>query len=301
MFSSPSSRCWMARLATLILSVALIAAACGDDDDDASDADTDAAPTTSATTDSGSPETTTAPATTGAPPTTVAATEALRILVSNDDGVGAEGISQLVAALAALADTEVTVSAPAENQSGTSDSMTEGELASTEATTADGYPATAVEGFPADAVSAGLDTMAEPPHLVVSGINEGQNIGELTELSGTVGAARTAARAGIPALATSQALGDPPDYPTGVAVVVAWVDEQREALLAGQVEPTVISFNFPTCPTGEPRGEVVEVPLATGMGDRSFDNVDCEGEAPVPADDVDALVWGFTSQTELTF
>lgn len=298
MFSYPSSRCWMARLATLVVSVALIAAACGDDDDTAEGTETATASSTTAemATD------TTAPATTVAPsPTTVAAAETLRILVGNDDGVGAEGISQLVAALAELPDTEVTVSAPAENQSGTSDSMTEGDVVSTETTTADGHPATAVDGFPADAIAAGLDAMDEPPHLVVSGINEGQNIGELTELSGTVGAARTAARAGIPALATSQALGDPPDYPAGVAVVVAWVEEQREALLAGEVEPTVISFNFPTCPVGEPRGEVVEVPLATGMGDRSFDAVDCEGDAPVPADDVDALVWGFTSQTELTF
>lgn len=298
MFSYPSSRCWMARLATLVVSVALIAAACGDDDDTAEGTETATASSTTAemATD------TTAPATTVAPsPTTVAAAETLRILVGNDDGVGAEGISQLVAALAELPDTEVTVSAPAENQSGTSDSMTEGDVVSTETTTADGHPATAVDGFPADAIAAGLEAMDEPPHLVVSGINEGQNIGELTELSGTVGAARTAARAGIPALATSQALGDPPDYPAGVAVVVAWVEEQREALLAGEVEPTVISFNFPTCPVGEPRGEVVEVPLATGMGDRSFDAVDCEGEAPVPADDVDALVWGFTSQTELTF
>ena len=204
----------MARLATLVVSVALLAAACGDDDSDDAAADTSAAPSTTAE-DTGA--TTTAPTTTDTPSTTVAAAETLRILVSNDDGVGAEGISQVVAALAELPDTEVTVSAPAENQSGTSDSMTDGDVVSTETTTADGYPATAVEGFPADAVAAGLAAMDEPPHLVVSGINEGQNIGELTELSGTVGAARTGARAGIPALATSQALGDPPDYPTGVS------------------------------------------------------------------------------------
>ncbi len=190
MFSYPSSRCWMARLATLVVSVALIAAACGDDDDTAEGTETANASSTTV-----EPATdTTAPATTAAPsPTTVAAAEALRILVGNDDGVGAEGISQLVAALADLPDTEVTVSAPAENQSGTSDSMTEGDVVSTETTTADGHPATAVEGFPADAIAAGLEAMDEPPHLVVSGINEGQNIGELTELSGTVGAARTAA------------------------------------------------------------------------------------------------------------
>ena len=260
-----------------------------------------ASSTTEVATDTEGATTAEAPATTAAPPTTAVAPETLRILVSNDDGVGAEGISQVVAALAELPDTEVTVSAPAENQSGTSDSMTDGDVVSSETTTADGHPATAVEGFPADAVAAGLAAMDEPPHVVVSGINEGQNIGELTELSGTVGAARTAARGGIPALATSQALGDPPDYPTGVAVIVAWIEEQRDALLAGEIEPTVINLNFPTCPVGEPRGEVVEVPLATGMGDRSFDEVDCEGEAPVPADDVDALVWGFTSQTELTF
>jgi 5'-nucleotidase len=289
----------MARLATLIISVALIAAACGDDDSD--DGDTDAGPATTVDAAETSGATTTVPATTAAPTTAAAATETLRILVSNDDGVGAEGISQVVAALTELPDTEVTVSAPAENQSGTSDSMTDGDLVSTETTTADGHPATAVEGFPADAVAAGLEAMTEPPHLVVSGINEGQNVGGLTELSGTVGAARTGARAGIPALATSQALGEPPDYPTGVAVVVTWVEEHRDALLAGEVDATVVNFNFPTCPVGEPRGEVVEVPLGSDMGDRSFDQVDCEAEPPVPADDIDAIIWGFTSETELTF
>ena len=300
MFSYPSSRCWMARLATLLVSVALIVAACGDDDSDDTDAEAGSATTVEAAETGGAG--TTAPATTAAPPTTAAAAEPLRILVSNDDGVGAEGISQVVAALAELPDTEVTVSAPAENQSGTSDSMTDGDLVSSETTTADGHPATAVDGTPADAVTAGLDAMAEPPHLVVSGINEGPNITQASvDRSGTIGAARTAARSGIPALAGSQWLGDPPDFPTGVAVVLTWVDDHRDALLAGEIEPTVISFNFPTCPTGEPRGEVVEVPPATEIGDRDLGVVDCEGEPPVPADDVDALIWGFTSETELTF
>lgn len=300
MFSYPSSRCWMARLATLVVSLALIVAACGDDDSD--DAESEAGPSTTVESSETEGATTTAPSTTAAPPTTVAVTEPLRILVSNDDGVAAEGISQVVAALAELPDAEVTVSAPAENQSGTSDSMTDGDLVSTETTTADGHPATAVQGTPADAVIAGLEAMTEPPHLVVAGINEGPNAGQASiDRSGTVGAARTAARADIPALAASQWLGSPPDYPTGVDVVVAWVTERRDALVAGEVNAVVVNFNFPTCPTGTPRGQVVEVPVAAGIEGRDLGVVDCEGDPPELSDDFDALLWGFTSETELTF
>ena len=53
------------------------------------------------------------------------------------------------------------------------------------------------------------------PDVVLSGINQGQNLGALSDVSGTVGAARTAARHGIPALAVSQGTGNPPDYAAG--------------------------------------------------------------------------------------
>lgn len=67
----------------------------------------------------------------------------LRILVTNDDGVGAEGIAALVDALSALDNTEVTVVAPAENQSGSGSKTTDNDaFVGVEAETASGVPAT---------------------------------------------------------------------------------------------------------------------------------------------------------------
>ncbi len=296
------ARCWTARLATLLISLALIAAACGGDDDSGDPAITGTDSRTTTTEPEAGETGDMAETDAVAPSTTEAPIETLRVSVSNDDGVAAEGISAVVEGLAALPNVEVTVSAPAENQSGTSDTTTDGDVVSTEATTADGHPATAVEGFPADAVLAGLEAMgiAEPPHLVVSGINEGPNIGQLVELSGTVGAARTGARAGIPALAVSQGLGEPIEYETATLIVVDWVDEHRDALVAGEVDPLVVNYNVPTCPVGEVRG-IVEVPLAGDAGDRDLTDVDCEGDVPEPADDLDALIFGWASETDLTF
>ena len=84
--------------------------------------------------------------------TTTVAAETLDILVSNDDGYDAEGIDAVVEALIALPDTNVTVVAPAENQSGSGGNTTPGELTATDEETLSGYPVTAVQGFPADAV-----------------------------------------------------------------------------------------------------------------------------------------------------
>jgi 5'-nucleotidase len=268
----------------------LVLAGCSSDDGDEDDAAAEA-PATDDTT------------------TTTAAPEPLRILVSNDDGFGAEGIDALVEGLLTLDEVELTVSAPLENQSGTSDSTTPGDEATSEETTLSGYPATAVDGFPADSVEAGLEALAEPPHLVVSGINEGQNIGPLTELSGTVGAARTGARAGIPALAVSQGLlldssAPPPNYPDAVELVLAWVEEHRAELVAADPVDgiaAVTNLNVPTCPVGE-IGELLEVPVASEaqVGDADVFAVDCEAAVDAPGNDVAGFLAGHPVQSELT-
>lgn len=242
--------------------------------------------------------------------TTTAAPEALRILVANDDGYAAEGIDALVEGLLTLADVEVTVFAPLENQSGTSDNANPGlDEATTEETTLSGYPAVAVDGFPADSVEQGLAAMAaELPHLVVSGINEGQNIGPLTELSGTVGAARTGARAGIPALAVSQGLfingGPEPDYPAAVEIALTWIGEHRDELVAAEPVDGVAevnNINVPTCPTGE-QGELIVVPVATEAEVEGDDlgAVDCETEVTDLPHDVAGFLAGHPVQSELT-
>jgi 5'-nucleotidase len=291
-----------------LLALSLLAAACGDDDEGGEEA----APTTAAaaetTTTAEATETTAVPETTEAPTTTVAA-EPLTILVTNDDGIGAEGIDVLVETLRTLPDVEIVVFAPAENQSGSSDRFTDGEvaLAVTETTTASGFPATSVAGFPADSVIQALDLggMTEMPDLVISGINEGQNIGPFAALSGTVGAARTAARRGIPALAVSagtlvQADGSKlSDFESAAEAVLEWVELYLADVAAGEYADapiTVWNINTPTCTAGEPRG-LIEAPLATDVGDRPVLAPDCTSTVDSSLDDVDAFVNGSSSLT----
>ncbi|MCB1016320.1 MAG: hypothetical protein KDB10_14570, partial [Acidimicrobiales bacterium] len=202
----------------------------------------------------------------------------------------------VVEALSALPDTNVVVVAPAENQSGTGGNTTPGALTATEEETLSGHPVTAVQGFPADSVNYGLENVVEePPDLVVTGLNEGQNMGPVIDASGTVGAARAAVAAGIPALASSQGIDqEPPEFEAGVEQVVAWVEEHRDALVAGEADVVVTNLNIPSCAEGEVRG-LVEVPAATDMGGRDYNAADCTSTEEDPPDDVGAFNVGFAS------
>lgn len=192
----------------------------------------------------------------------------MRVLVTNDDGVGAPGIDALVQALSQNPALEITVIAPATNQSGTGDNFNTGPINVFPSSTAGAFPATAVAGFPADTVFYGVThAMPVPPDLVVSGINAGQNVGNLTELSGTVGAGLTAARFHIPAIAISTAIGANIDYTEAATYTAELVERFRisrslRSKLSPPKEPTalVVNVNFPTCPTGSTHG-VVLVPL----------------------------------------
>lgn len=228
-------RCTAHRSALVALALLLPLAACSSSDGGGDES----APTTTA-----AEETT----------TTEAAAEPLQILVSNDDGYDAEGIDVLVAGLQTLDDVELTVVAPLTQQSGQGGKSTTGELAVSEVETAGGFEATAVEGFPADSIRVALDEQEVEADLVVTGINEGQNLGPLVDLSGTVGAARAAVARGIPALATSQGSGDTFDYEAAVPFILDWIEEHREALIAGEAPVEVVNMNIPSCPEGEVKG-----------------------------------------------
>jgi 5'-nucleotidase len=234
--------------------------------------------------------------------------EPLRILVTNDDGYSAEGIDTVVEALRRLPGVKVTVVAPADQRSGTGSRETPGELTATEQRTASGYPATAVDGYPVDTVTYAMSKVftAAPPDLVVSGINEGQNLGPVVNASGTVGAAKAAVGRGLPALAASagetepvgQAATIPPDYDTAATLVVQWVTAHRNALLAGPPSPaTVVNLNTPTCTTGRMRG-LKQVPAATD-GAGALDPANCESTATEVPDDITAFLAGFAAVTEL--
>ncbi len=189
-------------------------------------------------------------------------TEPFQILVTNDDGVGAPGIAALVDALQTLPNVEVTVVAPKTNQSGTSDNQTSGPISVEPATTANGDAALAVTGFPADTVWWAVRSGVVPrPDLVVSGINFGNNLGDISEVSGTVGAARAAARLGIPSVAASQGLSN--DFSASAPIVRDIIAFIRPFIEAGQA-PTpakILRIEIPSCTSGSIRGGKV-VPVA---------------------------------------
>jgi 5'-nucleotidase len=124
----------------------------------------------------------------------------MRILISNDDGYLAPGINALAEALASIA--EIIVVAPDSNRSGASNSLSLDRPLSVNRA-ANGFYF--VNGTPTDCVHIALTGMGDAlPDLVVSGINNGQNMGDDTLYSGTVAAATEAYLFGIPAIAFSQ-------------------------------------------------------------------------------------------------
>lgn len=273
------------------LAVSLVAAGCGGDGDG------------TGIPQSGERETTTTESTTTTERTDgdeASAGDTLQILVTNDDGVAAEGLDVLVTVLAALDGVEVTVVAPAEQQSGTGGQTTEGPVETMAAETAGGHEATAVAGFPTDAVQVAFGELGVEPHVVVAGINEGQNLGAIVEVSGTVGAARAALRQGVPALAVSQGIGDTFDYEVAAELVVAWIEEHRDALLAGELPAdTVASLNVPSCAAGEVRG-LVEVATDVTTTDGALEAGDCTSVEDGFTDDITAFLNGFATLAEVT-
>lgn len=129
-----------------------------------------------------------------------------QILLTNDDGIGSPGLWAAAEVLSELG--FVTVVAPRHQSSGmgrslpnTSDGIITEEIVQIKGQTWKVY---SVGGSPAQAVLHGiLEIMPQAPHLVVSGINYGENVGLGVTISGTIGAALEAASLGYPALAVS--------------------------------------------------------------------------------------------------
>ncbi|MEY2892105.1 MAG: hypothetical protein RJA98_2013 [Pseudomonadota bacterium] len=124
----------------------------------------------------------------------------MRILIANDDGYLAPGLAALVQACEGLG--ELDVVAPEQNASGTSNSLTLHRPLSVY-TASNGFRF--VNGTPSDCVHVALTgLLPQRPDLVVSGINQGANMGDDTLYSGTVAAAMEGYLFGIPSIAFSQ-------------------------------------------------------------------------------------------------
>ena len=171
---------------------------------------------------------------------------ALRVLVTNDDGVEAEGVHALAAAIV-RAGHEVVVVAPSGERSGSGAAIgrlhRSGPIAwkAVEWSDLPGTEVHSVDLPPAAAVYAGcLGAFGATPDAVASGVNPGLNYGHLVLHSGTVGAALTAHVLGIPAVAVSIAWGDDEHWDTAATIAAAALP-----WLVGLDEPSVVNLNVP--------------------------------------------------------
>jgi 5'-nucleotidase len=183
--------------------------------------------------------------------------QTMRILIANDDGYLAPGLAALVQACEGLG--ELDVMAPEQNASGTSNSLTLNRPLSV-LTAGNGFRY--VNGTPSDCVHLALTgVLPHRPDLVVSGINNGANMGDDTLYSGTVAAAMEGFLFGIPAIAFSQVNKGWADLEAAARVARAIiVDVLREA---PQPRPWLLNVNIPN------RTDADQVPrLVTRLGRR---------------------------------
>jgi 5'-nucleotidase len=205
-----------------------------------------------------------------------------RILVTNDDGVDSPGLHAVVAAIADLA--EVSVIAPDRNRSGVSRSITLGQtLLVVEADVPGAARAYATEGTPTDCVRmAALGLVGEAPDLVISGANQGLNVGDDVTYSGTLAAAFEAVFNDVPAIAVSQQtlareLGFPRTQQYDYGAMQQFLRGLVTRVLDGSVAipaSTLVNVNVPGVPAGEVAG--VEV---TRLGRRIYrDKLELQSE-----------------------
>ena len=168
----------------------------------------------------------------------------MRILIANDDGYLAPGIAALVKACQGLG--EITVFAPEQNASGTSNALTLGRpLNIFSARMEGGQAVNVVNGTPSDCVHVALTgVMGERPDLVLSGINNGANMGDDTLYSGTVAAAMEGYLFGVPAIAFSQAVKGWGELDAAAAAARAIVEQ---VLAAHPLDgtPFLLNVNMP--------------------------------------------------------
>ncbi len=197
-----------------------------------------------------------------------------RVLLTNDDGLDAPGLAVLEAIARTLFD-DVWVLAPDQERSGVGHGFT---LTRPLRVTPRGAQRVEVDGTPVDCVILALSGLiCPPPDLVLSGVNAGCNLGPDQFYSGTCGAAREAALAGVPAIAFSQALAV--NGRAAWAVATQWVPIVLEALLPQQTAQAFFNVNFPACAPDAVRGLAVDPAPAHPLPRQIASRVSEAGEA----------------------
>jgi 5'-nucleotidase len=185
----------------------------------------------------------------------------MRILIANDDGYLAPGLAALVLACEGLG--QIDVIAPEQNASGTSNALTLNRPLSIFEARGDhvrGFRV--VNGTPSDCVHVALTgLLPERPDLVLSGINNGANMGDDTVYSGTVAAAMEGYLFGVPAIAFSQVHKGWGELEAAAAAARAVIDQVLAAGLPA--EPFLLNVNIPN------RADAARLPrVVTRLGRR---------------------------------
>jgi len=229
---------------------------------------------------------------------------AARILVTNDDGINAPGL-KLLAKIARAICRDVWVVAPEQEQSGASHSLTLSRPLRIRRLAPRRF---AVDGTPTDCVLLAINTILgdEPPHLVLSGINAGANLGEDVTYSGTVAAAMEATLLEVPSIAFSQHYESRRAIPWRTAEAHAAKIIRRLTALPWP-RNTLINVNFPAVAPGAVTGIAATRQGRRKIGDGVVERADPRGrpyywigplrdETPdIPGTDLHAVTHGKVS------
>ncbi len=193
----------------------------------------------------------------------------MKILLVNDDGIGAPGIHALCEVFAAAGAGEVIVAAPAFEQSGMAQAITVHRPIRVEDYTMSiqqqNIRAWKIHGTPADCVKLSLEVLLvdEKPDFVISGINRGSNLGTDVLYSGTVGAAIEAYLHGIPSIALSLDVQSKLSF----SAVAQKVQERFHLWYEQATVPFLYNVNFP-----EKLNSLPDPFVFTKLGTRDYDN-----------------------------
>jgi 5'-nucleotidase len=234
------------------------------------------------------------------------ATNSVKILLSNDDGYRAEGLTALAAAIKPLGN--VSIVAPDRNRSGASNSLTLDVPLRAARFDTDAYY---VNGTPTDCVHLAISGLFDFDHdMVVSGVNDGANLGDDVLYSGTVAAAMEGRFLGLPAIAVSLVVepGSPRNFDSAAQIALDMVKRLASHPLPSA---TILNVNVPDLPAGELRGIKV---TRLGMRHRSERMIRAKdprgrnvywvgpagaGQDAGPGTDFHAVAEGFASVTPL--
>ena len=172
------------------------------------------------------------------------------ILLSNDDGYLAPGLATLAEHISKIAD--IIVVAPERNRSGASNSLTL-DRPLTVRTANNGFHY--VNGTPTDCVHLAVTGLIDQlPDMVISGINDGANMGDDTIYSGTVAAAMEGYLLGIPSFAVSMSQHNAAHFETAAKVIVELIEQYKANAFP---PPVLMNVNVPDVPYSALKGKVV--------------------------------------------